>query len=272
VSIRVLIVDDEPLARRGIRARLRGVDDMEVIRDCATGREGVAAIRELAPDLVFLDVQMPGLDGFGVVKEIGVEMMPPTVFVTAYDAHALRAFEAHALDYLLKPIDDDRFAHVLDRARRRIAERRDSAVARRLAALLGEMPSPVQSATTPSSTGRSGDNRPVPRDERLLVRDQGRVVMLDVSEIDWIEAEGDHVRLHVAGKSHRLRETMTTLECLLDPARFARIHRSTIVNLARVQELRPSSSREYVVLLQNGTQLKLSRRFRDRVSARFGVL
>ena len=274
----MLIVDDEPLARRGIRARLRGCADVEVIRDCATGREGVAAIRELGPDLVFLDVQMPGLDGFGVVGEVGVDAMPPTVFVTAYDAYALRAFEAHALDYLLKPIDDERFAHVLGRARRRIAERRESAVARQLAGLLREMPASGPPAAAPAppppplppphAEARPRDGR----DDRLLVRDQGRVLMLDAGEIDWIEAEGDHVRLHVGARSHRLREKMATLERGLDPERFARIHRSTIVNLERVRELRPASSREYIVLLHDGTQLRLSRRFRDRLGARFGAL
>jgi two-component system, LytTR family, response regulator len=265
MTLRAVIIDDEPLARRGIRARLRRAGDVEVVGECASGREGIAAIRELTPDVVFLDVQMPGVDGFGVVQHVGAERMPTTVFVTAYDAHALRAFEAHALDYLLKPIDDDRFAHALERVRRRVAEHRESAVARRLVALLEgvETGETRRSAEQADAADQSAN---VLRDGRLLVRDQGRVVVVDVTDIDWIEAEGDYVRLHVAGRSHRLRETMAGVERALDPSRFARVHRSTIVNTARIRELRPCSSREYDVILHDGTRLKLSRRFRGRLN------
>jgi two-component system LytT family response regulator len=260
--IRAVIIDDEPLARRGIRARLKRAGDVDVVGECASGREGVAAIRDLSPDVVFLDVQMPGVDGFGVVEQIGAERMPATVFVTAYDAHALRAFEAHALDYLLKPIDDDRFAHTMERVRRRITEHRESAVARRLVALLDDFQTPGAMRATESEDVATETLR----DGRLLVRDHGRVVVVDVNDIDWIEAEGDYVRLHVAGKSHRLRETMAAVERTLDARRFVRVHRSTIVNAARIRALEPCSSREFDVILQDGTRLKLSRRFRHRLA------
>jgi two-component system LytT family response regulator len=260
--IRAVIIDDEPLARRGIRARLRRAGDVDVVGECASGREGIAAIRDLVPDVVFLDVQMPGVDGFGVVQQIGTDRMPTTVFVTAYDAHALRAFEAHALDYLLKPIDDDRFAHTLERVRRRIREHRESGVARRLVALLDDYqrpePAPVAEALELATSSL--------RDGRLLVRDHGRVVVVDVNEIDWIEAEGDYVRLHVSGRSHRLRETMAAVERTLDARKFVRVHRSTIVNSAKIRSLEPCSSREYDVILHDGTRLKLSRRYRHRLS------
>jgi two-component system LytT family response regulator len=238
-SLRALIVDDEPLARRGIRARLLAAGGVEVVGECGSGREAVRAIGELAPDLVFLDVQMPGLDGFGVVDAVGAGRMPTVVFVTAYDQHALRAFEARALDYLLKPIDDERFAVMVARARQRVAERRAGARA--------------------DAAG-----------ERLAVRDRGRVLLVEPAEIDWVEAEGDYVRLHVGGRGHLHRETMAAMEARLAPLRFARIHRSAIVNVARVREVRPRGDREYTVVLRDGTRLGLSRGYRDRLRALLG--
>jgi two-component system, LytTR family, response regulator len=238
--IHALIVDDEPLARRGIRVRLERAGDVEVIGECASGSEAVTVIRHLEPDLVFLDVQMPGLDGFDVVERVGVERMPPVVFVTAYDAHALRAFDVHALDYLLKPIDDERFDTAVERARRRVAEREVSAVGRKLAAALEEL-----------------------RPRRILIKDRGRVVILNEGDVDWVEAEGDYVRVHAAGRGHLLRETMAAMEERLDPASFARIHRSTIVNVSRIRELKPHANREFTVVLKDGTKLRLSRSYRD---------
>ncbi len=236
--IHALIVDDEPLARRGIRVRLERAGDVEVIGECASGSEAVTVIRHLEPDLVFLDVQMPGLDGFDVVERVGVERMPPVVFVTAYDAHALRAFGVHALDYLLKPIDDERFDTAVERARRRIGER--EAMGRHLAAALGDL-----------------------RPRRILIKDRGRVVILNEADVDWVEAEGDYVRVHAGGRGHLLRETMSAMEERLDPASFARIHRSTIVNVSRIRELKPLPNREYTVVLEDGTKLRLSRSYRD---------
>lgn len=257
--IRAIIVDDEPLARRGVRARLERAGGFAVVAECASGREAIAAIREHAPSVVFLDVQMPGVDGFGVVREIGVDRMPVVIFVTAYDTHALRAFEAHALDYLLKPIDDDRFAAAVERARRRVAERDESTVARRLVALMQEVGAELPEARNDTTSS-----------SRIIIRDRDRVLLIDVADIDWVGADGDYVRVHTAGKSHLLRETMAAMEERLDPAAFVRIHRSTIVNVDRIRELRPYSSREYSVILRDGTRLRLSRRYRDRLRSFLG--
>ena len=220
----MLIVDDEPLGRRGVRVRLARVEGVEVVCECASGHEAVAAIAEHAPDVVFLDVQMPGLDGFGVVEAVGPDAMPTTVFVTAFDRHALRAFEAQALDYLTKPIDDERFERALDRARRRVVERRDGALGRRVSAALGAGGLP---------------DRPAPPEPRFLADHGGRVAVVRREDVDWVEAAGDYVRLHADGRAHLLRETMGRMEDRLGGAPFVRVHRSTIVNVDRVRELRP---------------------------------
>jgi two-component system, LytTR family, response regulator len=245
--IHALIVDDEPLARRGIRVRLERAGGVEVIGECASGSEAVSVIRHLEPDLVFLDVQMPGLDGFGVVDQVGADRMPPVVFVTAYDAHALRAFDVHALDYLLKPIDDERFDTAVERAKRRVAERQVSATGYKLAAALDDL-----------------------RPRRILIKDRGRVVILNEADVDWVEAEGDYVRVHAAGRGHLLRETMAAMEERLDPTSFARIHRSTIVNVSRIRELKPHPNREFTVVLKDRTQLRLSRSYRDALRGHLG--
>lgn len=238
--LRVAIVDDEPLARRGVRARLLKLGDVEIVAESASGREAVVAIPESTPDVVFLDVQMPGLDGFDVVNAIGAEKMPVVVFVTAYDTHALRAFEAQALDYLLKPIDDDRFAAAVAQARRRVAEREARALVTRVVA------------------------------ERIAVRDRGRVTLIDPQEIDWLEAEGDYVRLHVRGRGHLHRATMAVMEQSLDPTRFVRVHRSAIVNVAQIREVRRRGDREFTVILRDGTSVALSRGYRENVRALLG--
>ncbi len=230
-QLRVLIVDDEPLARRGVRVRLERMSDVVVVGECVSGTAAIAAIAELRPDLVLLDVQMPEVDGFDVVRAIGPDRMPLIVFLTAYDEYAIRAFDAQALDYLLKPIDDERFALAIERARRRWRERESSA----------------------SSSSAS----------RIAVRDRGRVLIIDEQEIDWIGAEGDYVRIHVAGRGHLHRETMAAMQARLDAKRFVRIHRSTIVNATRVRELRPCGDREQLVVLRDGTRLRASRGFRD---------
>jgi two-component system, LytTR family, response regulator len=267
--IRAIIVDDEALARRGIRARLERTGGYTVVAECASGREAIAAIREYAPNVVFLDVQMPGVDGFGVIDEIGADEMPVVIFVTAHDTHALRAFEAHAFDYLLKPIDDDRFAATVDRARRRVVEREESGVARRLAALMHDIrPALGGDQHLPARSDAPDASAPAPIG-RIVVRDRDRVVFIDVADIDWIGADGDYVRIHTAGKSHLVRDTMAAMEARLDPAAFVRIHRSTIVNSSRIKEMRPYSSREYAVVLKDGTRLRLSRRYRDRLRTHF---
>ena len=253
MTLRVLIVDDEPLGRRGVRVRLARAEGVEVVGECSSAREAVAAIAELSPDVVFLDVQMPGLDGFGVVEAVGPETMPTTVFVTAFDQYALRAFEAQALDYLLKPIDDDRFEQALDRARQRVVEQRDGTLGRQVSAALG--------------MGRTPD----PPEPRFLADHGARVAVVRREDIDWVEAAGDYVRLHAGGRTHLLRETMGRIEDRLGGTPFVRIHRSTIVNVERVRELRPHANREYGVVLADGSEVRLSRSYRERLADAMGV-
>ncbi|HEY1375440.1 MAG TPA: LytTR family DNA-binding domain-containing protein [Gemmataceae bacterium] len=253
MSVRVLIVDDEPLARRRLRSLLAGDPDMAVVGECGDGPAAVAAIRDQAPDLVFLDVQMPALDGLGVVAAVGPERMPPTVFVTAYDQYAVRAFDVNAVDYLLKPVDADRFAAALRRAKAQVGRRAGADLQDRLLALLAD----AKKAEPPAPS--------TPPADRLAVKSGGKVVFLRADEIDWIEAAGNYSRLHVGKRTHLLRETMTALEARLDPKRFVRIHRSTIVNLERIRELQPYFHGDYVVLLHDGTQLTLSRTHRQKL-------
>jgi two-component system, LytTR family, response regulator len=253
--IRTLIVDDEPAARDGMRHLLAADPEIVLAGECSNGREAAAAIRDTAPDLVFLDVQMPGLDGFGVLREVGVDRAPAVVFVTAFDQYALRAFDVNALDYLLKPFTDDRFRQSLERAKQLVRQGRLGDLSRKLAALLDhDEPAPARPRYL----------------DRLVVKSGGKVTLLPVGEIEWIDAEGDYVRIHVGKTWHLLRETMKNLEDQLDGARFVRIHRSTIVNLEKVKELQPFFRGEYVVVLHNGTTLKLSRGYRDNLEARLG--
>lgn len=251
-KILALIVDDEPLARERIRALLEPERDVEITAECASGLEAVAAIESLAPDLVFLDVQMPEMDGFGVIETIGASKMPTIIFVTAYDRYALRAFEVNALDYLLKPFDRERFEAALGRARAQIENERSGVLNQRLLALLKDI-------------------RPEARSlDRLVIKSGGRVFFLKSEEIDWIEASGNYVRLHVGAQSHLLRETMSGMEAKLDGDRFLRIHRSVIVNIERIKELHPLFHGEYTVLLRDGTELTLSRGYRDRLDRLLG--
>ena len=246
-KIRTIIADDEPLARRGIRAHLKNEKDFEVISECRNGHEAVKTIETESPDLVFLDVQMPELDGFGVVGAIGPARMPAVIFVTAYDRYALRAFEVHALDYLLKPFDDDRFAGALQRARQHIERKDIDDLGRRLQGLLDDLRPREKYA------------------DRLVIKSAGRIFFLSVAEIDWIEAADNYVRLHAGSESHLLRETMNNLEKRLDPNQFLRIHRSRIINIQRVKELRPLFRGEYDILLKDGTRVETGRGYRDRV-------
>jgi two-component system LytT family response regulator len=253
-SLTACIVDDEELARRGVRARLDRHDDVEIGAECASGREAVEALQEDDFDLVFLDVQMPGLDGFDVIEAIGPEAMPVTIFVTAYDEHALKAFEAQALDYLLKPLDEERFDEALGRARDRIAQQTAGELGDRLGDLLAQL--------DPEEGGDAPD--------RFVVKASGRVRLVKTEDIRWVEAAGDYVRLHTGDKTHLLRRTMQDVEETLEDASFLRIHRSTIVNVEHVAEMRPyGSNNEYVVVLDDGTERKLSRTYYDAVNAFF---
>jgi len=244
-KIRALIVDDEPLAREGIQMRLNQEPDIEVIGACGNGRDAVTAILREVPDLVFLDIQMPRLDGFGVIEAVGVARMPHVIFVTAYDEHALRAFEVSALDYLLKPIDGERFFEALERARDRIRGKNLEAITERL-----------QKMTAALQVERKYL-------ERLSIKSAGRIIFLGVDEIDWIEAADNYVQIHAGRESHLLHATMNGLENRLHSNQFLRIHRSTIVNINRIKELHPMFHGEYRIILKDGTQLTSGRGYRE---------
>ncbi|WPB73006.1 LytTR family DNA-binding domain-containing protein [Archangium violaceum] len=249
--LRVLVVDDEPLARANLCGLLGKVPDVAQVRECAGGREAIDAILAEPPDLVFLDVQMPEVDGFAVIREVGPERMPAVIFVTAHDRYAVRAFEVNALDYLLKPFHDARFRQALERARQVLGSGRDREIIQRLSALLSghltAVPAPPPAALP--STGYL---------ERLVVKTDERVELVPVEQIDWCEAEGNYVVLHVGRRSPMIRETLSQVEQWLDPRRFLRIHRSTLVNVERIRHLEPGIERGHVVVLADGTRLRLS--------------
>jgi two-component system, LytTR family, response regulator len=252
-KIRTLIVDDEPIAREGLRTLLTREPGIEVIGECRNGREAIKAIRELAPELVFLDVQMPRLGGFEVLAEIDAAQMPAVVFVTAYDQYAIRAFEIDALDYLLKPFDEERFQKTLERVKRHFQGGSVQELNERLAALLKRM--------------ERAEPKPI---ERLVIKSAGRIFFVEVTEIDWIEAAGNYVRLHVGDKAHLLRETMDALAAKLPSQQFLRIRRSVLVNAGRVKELQPLFKGEYQIILHDGTALTSSRRYRAQLSLLLG--
>src|ERR1044072_9141454 len=252
------IVDDEPLARRNLRGLLERDPQIEILEECRNGREAVKAINTLSPDLIFLDIQMPEMDGFDVLEHVGPEHIQAIIFVTAFDQYALKAFDVHALDYLLKPFDDARFAHALQRAKTQIAAHEINRLSKRLLALLEERES----------------ERKVDRKgylTRLMIKDAGRMTLLKVDDIDFIEADGNYAKLHAGRKAHLLREKMNDLEGRLDPAKFVRIHRSIIVNLERIKEMHPHFNGDYVVVLEDGRQLKLSRTRREQLEARLKI-
>src|ERR1044072_4994814 len=243
-KIRALIADDEALARRRLRQFLTEVPDVEVVGECEDGRKAVALIKSTAPDLLFLDVQMPLLDGFGVIREVGAGSVPAVIFVTAFEQFALRALDAHALDSLLKPFGRERFMQAIGRARRQIG---DANVRVRLDALIGELSERPRYAA------------------RLAVKARGRTVFLQTDEIDWVGAADNYLELHAGPNSYVVRETLSQLQTKLDPQKFVRIHRSTLVNVERIKEMHPLFAGDQVVLLHDGTKLQVSRTHRQRL-------
>jgi two-component system, LytTR family, response regulator len=257
---RTIIVDDEPLAREGIRARLVTLGGFDVVDECGNSRDAIVAIRSRQPDVVFLDVQMPIADGFAVISEIGAEAMPATVFVTAHDHYALRAFDAQAIDYVLKPIDDGRFARTVENVRRRLREARQNVVAQQLAALLDRL------ERAPSA------EEPPARGGHLVARDGSRTELIPFDEIDYVIADGDYVRLFAGKRQLLLRLTMNRIEAALPPHAHVRIHRSAIVNVSRVRTLETLPNAELLVVLRNGTTLRASRSYAARLRLTLGVI
>jgi two-component system LytT family response regulator len=284
-TVRVVIVDDEPLARDCMRLALRGAHHVDLVAECCDGASAVDAIRHHAPDVVFLDVQMPGLDGFAVLDQIEPSQMPVVVFVTAFDSHAIRAFEVNALDYVLKPFPDERLLAALDRARSAIQERRNGELGRRLAAFVQDwqagtldrgrgLATPAAVASSMSHVDRvdamdddehQDHQVSEPRAERtsyigrFAVRSDGRVRFVPATDVDWIEADGNYMVLHVGEAQHRLRASLAGLTEGLDPRRFVRIHRSVIVNIERIREVQPWFGGDYIAILHTGAKLRVSR-------------
>jgi two-component system LytT family response regulator len=250
MTLRAIIVDDEDLARRGIRALLQRAGDVEIVSECGSGEEAIRAISATEPELVYLDIQMPGKTGFDVIGALPEAKCPHVIFVTAFDRFAIRAFEIHALDYLLKPVNEARFNESLARARAAVAGARDDSMMRRFLQMATEL-----------RASKGEDLLPTTAD-RIPVKAQGRVMILRVAEIDWVEADGDYVSVHTGAKSWLLRETIAAAEARLALSGFVRIHRSTLVNIHRVRELLPLSKGEFTVVLLDGTELKLSRNYR----------
>jgi len=267
-QIRTIIVDDEELARRGIELRLAQHTDVTIVRHCVNGREAIAAVNEEKPDLMFLDIQMPGLSGFEVLARLPHESLPMVIFVTAFDRYALDAFDAQAVDYLLKPINDTRFGQALERMRSYWQQRNALAQREQLMKLLASIQGSgaVDEQTLQEYLqAESGLVRGPHYPQILPIRDDAGTVRVDVTTIDWIDAAGDYMCVHADGRTYVLRETMKSLEAVLDPRVFQRVHRSTIVNVQRVRRLRPHTNGEYFLTLEDGQEIKLSRSYRDRV-------
>jgi len=265
MTIRTILVDDESLAIQGLQLRLQAHEDVEIIETCTNGREAIRAIKTHKPDLVFLDIQMPGFDGFSVVQGM-MEIEPPLfIFVTAYSDHAIRAFEAQAVDYLMKPVEEGRLADALERVRQRLAEKRQVQEAEKLREMLAEVaPDAMSEFAAADEEGPASS-----RYEKLInIKDRGQIFRVDVDSIERIDAAGDYMCIYTADNSLILRETMKDLEKRLDPRNFQRVHRSTIVNLSQVRQVKPHTNGECFLVLESGAQVKVSRSYRD-VVARF---
>lgn len=246
IPIRTVIADDELLARRKLKLLFRSEPDIQVVAECITGRDTAAAVTALRPDVLFLDIQMPDGDGFEVLRSISVEAMPLVIFTTAYDKYALSAFEMHALDYLLKPFDQDRLSAAIRRVRVELSKANNGEFIQRVMAMLST-------------------NKTAATQDRFVVKSSGRVIFLDAAEVDWIEAAANYVRVHVGRESHLMREPINRVAAKLDPSRFARIHRSAIVNVSRIREVHSCNSGEYIVVLRDGRELSCSRGCRSAI-------
>ena len=262
-KIKTILVDDEPLAIEGLKIRLEDFADVEVVASCPNGRKAIETIKRLKPDLVFLDIQMPGFDGFDVIRALVGDAMPLVVFVTAFDEYALKAFDAHALDYLLKPVDEAKLKRALQRVRKVMHQRSIVAQNARLVSLIEEMEDPPKAILSAIL-----EKEPAPRpggayDQQLNIKDRGRITRVDCGEVEYIEAAGDYMCIHTPEKTHILRATMKDMTKRLDPGRFQRVHRSTIVNLEKVKELVSHSNGEYFLFLLGGGEVKVSRSYKN---------
>ncbi len=262
-KLRTIIVDDEPPARRGMNIRLKEYEDIEVVAECANGREALRAIEEHMPDVLFLDIQMPGMNGFDVVHAMQVDILPMVVFVTAFDEFAIDAFKVHAVDYVLKPIEDDRLAEAITRVRGKIVERNALSEKETLLSVIGNItgnrPGSLQEALEVSD----GAQKHYP--ESVAIKDAGNVTIVKTTDIDWVDAAGDYMCLHVDGTIHVMRTTMKKLEALLDPKVFQRVHRSTIVNLTRIKQSCSHINGEHHLVLNCGSRLKMSRSYKSQI-------
>lgn len=258
--IRTIIVDDEPLAIRGLEYRLKKFEDVQIIERCRNGRDAIKAVKTRKPDLVFLDIQMPGYDGFAVIGALVGHELPLFVFVTAFDQYAMAAFDSHAIDYLLKPVDEERLADALARVRKHLAQHSAIQQNARLVEMIRELGEEAILAEILSAETRPEEGQYEPR---INIKDAGMVTCLDVDLIDWIDAAGDYMCIHAGGETHIVRETMKRMEIRLDPRKFQRVHRSAIVNLKKVKELVSGANGQYFLTLENGGEVKMSRGYKD---------
>jgi len=267
--LRTIIVDDEPLARRGLNIRLSEHKEIEIVAECVNGREALTAIEEYAPDLMFLDIQMPGMDGFDVIHAMQADDAPLVVFVTAFDQYAIDAFKVHAVDYILKPIDDERLSEALDRVQQKASERNALSDKQTLLTVIGDItgnkPSNLEDAIAASEEAKQQYS------ETIAIKDAGNVTIIKTKEVDWIDAAGDYMCLHVGGTIHVMRTTMKKLDALLDPKIFQRVHRSTIVNINRIRQVCSHINGEHHLLLDNGSRLKMSRSYKTHIKALVNV-
>lgn len=263
-SLKTIIVDDESLARRGLALRLQQIPMVDVIAECANGQQALEAIAEHSPDLVFLDIQMPGIDGFEVVRQLQADNLPMVIFVTAFDQYAVEAFKVHAVDYVLKPIDDDRLHEAIDRA---VAHHNQEATERSKQRLMELMMGMTGASAASIEEMAQGDTEAKQWPEKLVVKDGSDIHLIKVADIHWVDAAGDYMCIHAGGQTHIMRITMKQLEAMLNPARFVRIHRSTIINSDYISGAHTLGNGEYMLALEGGAQLKVSRGFRDKVKA-----